>query len=96
MLRYPNFALSPGAAMPGLFSCCEDMGIRRVGVAVVEVTTPDGSRELWAAATEHSKAVAAVQRLLPPGYVAKLSNLKYRRSSRVKGFHYGEVRKVEP
>jgi hypothetical protein len=71
------------------------MGIRRVGAAIVEVTAPDGSRELWAAAVEHSKAVAAVQPLLPPGYVAKLSNQKHQRTSRTMGFRYGEVRKVQ-
>jgi hypothetical protein len=73
------------------------MGLKRVGMPIVEVIAPDGSRELWVAAVEHSKAVAAVRRKLPPGHIAKLRTAQgYRRNSRMEGFHYGQVRKIQP
>jgi hypothetical protein len=64
---------------------------------ITEVTAPDGSREFWVAAVEHSKAVAAVRRKLPPGYSAKLlPGQGYQRTSRTTGFHYGQVQKIQP
>jgi hypothetical protein len=70
--------------------------IRRVGMPRVEVVAPDGSREIWVVAVEHSKALDAVKRKLPLGYTARLvSGSEYQRTSRMKGLHYGQMRKIE-
>ena len=72
------------------------MAITRVAMPMVEVTAPDGSKELWAAAMSHAEAVAAVQKAVPPGFTAKSSNRRLPVGPRLEGFRHGEVRKVEP
>jgi hypothetical protein len=63
---------------------------------MVEVVTPDGQTELWAAAVPHDEAVAAVQKVVPPGCIAKPSSRRLPVSPALHGFGRGEVRKVEP
>jgi hypothetical protein len=72
------------------------MGNVYVAMPVVEVTAPDGSRELWAAALPHDEAEAAVRRVIPEGYRAKLTNERLPVSPRMEGFSSGEIRKVRP
>jgi hypothetical protein len=63
---------------------------------MVEVVTPDGQKELWAAATGHSHAVDAVRNAIPANHVATLTSRRLPHSPKMEGFHYGEVRRVEP
>jgi hypothetical protein len=67
-----------------------------VGIPMVEVVTPDGTKELWAAAMAHDDAVAAVQRAIPADRVARLTNRRLPIGGRLEGIRYGEVRRVEP
>ena len=43
------------------------------GIYVI-AATKDGKREYWVAATIREEAVAAVQRELPPGWIATISD----------------------
>src|SRR5258705_3325487 len=45
-----------------------------VGMPMVEVTAPDGSKSLWAAAVAPGSAVDAVKKMIPPNHLAILSN----------------------
>jgi hypothetical protein len=69
----------------------------RVATPAVEVTAPDGTKSLWAAALSHSEAVAAVRKVIPSNHKAELSLRRVsRRSPKLDGIVAGEVRKVEP
>jgi hypothetical protein len=57
-----------------------------VGKPMVEVVTPDGTKELWAAAVAHKEAVAAVQKAIPAGSTVRLSNRRFPVGPRVEGF----------
>jgi hypothetical protein len=63
---------------------------------MVKVVAPDGSRELWAAATGHEDAVAAVKKVIPPDWVATLSKRRLPIGPATERFRFGEVRRVEP
>jgi hypothetical protein len=39
------------------------------GASMVEVTTPDGRREYWAAAVPYHKAIEAVRKMIPADHV---------------------------
>jgi hypothetical protein len=66
----------------------------RVGMPTVEVVTPEGCKQLWAAALPHNKAVAAVQGAMPPGCITRPSNQRLPVGPLMEGFRYGEVRRV--
>ena len=68
----------------------------RLAKSAVEVVAPDGTKSLWVAALAHSKAVAAVRKVIPPDHIAELSIQRLRRSPRLEGLRPGEVRKVAP
>jgi len=38
----------------------------RIVVSTVEVIAPDGTESLWAVAVPHTKAIAAVRKVIPP------------------------------
>ena len=63
---------------------------------MVEVVAPDGRWELWAAATAHDKAIAAVRKAIPEDWDATLSNQRLHVGPKLEGLRYGEVRKVRP
>jgi hypothetical protein len=68
--------------------------VRRV--ATVEVTSPDGTKSLWAVALPHSEAVAAVRIVIPPDHIAELSIRRLLGSQKKPdGLRLGEVRKIE-
>jgi len=51
-------------------------GMRKVhvGMPMIEVTAPDGSKSLWAAAMAQGAAIEAVKKMIPPNHVATLLN----------------------
>jgi hypothetical protein len=61
--------------------------------SMVEVTTPDGRREYWAAAVPCYNAVGAVRKMIPTDHVAELS--LFRLPSKLERLSPGEVRKVD-
>jgi len=63
-------------------------------IPVVEVTAPDGSRSLWAAAVAPENAVAVVAMLIPASHVATLSRRRLTLSRRSDALRPGEVRMV--
>ena len=67
-----------------------------VGMPMVEVVAPDGSKSLWAAAVTHDDAVAAVKKAIPADHVAKLSNRRITLNHRMEGLRLGQVCKVKP
>ena len=73
-------------------------GMRKahVGMPMVEVTAPDGSKSLWAAAVALGSAVDAVKKMIPPNHVAILSNRRLPIGPQTEDMRRGEVRKVEP
>jgi len=50
---------------------------------LVEVTGPDGHKELWAVASSHEDAVGIVQRLVPEGFSAALSTRRLSAGAKV-------------
>jgi hypothetical protein len=72
------------------------MANRWIAMPMVEVTSPDGDIELWAAATSHIEAVEVVQKAIPRDYDARLTSQRLPRSPRLENFCAGEVRKVFP
>ena len=63
------------------------------GASIVEVTTPDGRREYWAAAVPYHKAIEAVRKMIPADHVAELS--LFRLPLKLERLSPGEVRKVD-
>ena len=63
-------------------------------IPVVEVTAPDGSWSLWAAAVVPESAVAAVAMLIPASHVATLSKRRITLSRKSDALRSGEVRRV--
>ena len=68
----------------------------RIGMPMVDVTAPDGTKSLWAAAVAPGAAVEAVKKMIAPDHVATLSNRRLPIRPQTKGMRRGEVRKVEP
>ena len=70
---------------------------RRVadGIPVVEVTAPDGSKSLWAAAVARDNAVKAVAAVIPANHVATLSRHRLTLSRRSDALRPGEVRRLK-
>jgi hypothetical protein len=66
--------------------------VRRV--VIVEVTSPNGIKSLWAVARPHSEAVAAVRKVIPADHIAELSICRLLGSQK-KRVGPGEVRKIE-
>lgn len=62
---------------------------------MVEVTAPDGTVELWAAAVPHDSAVAAVKAAVPADYMVRASSRRMS-GARLEGLRHGEVRRVSP
>jgi hypothetical protein len=60
--------------------------------SMVEVTTPDGRREYWAAGVPYRDAIEAVRKMIPADHVAELS--LFRLPSKLGRLHPGEVRKL--
>ena len=67
----------------------------RVAISAVEVIAPDGTKSFWVTAMPHSKAVAAVRKVIPPDHKAELSIRNLLRSPKLEGLRPGEVRKIE-
>jgi hypothetical protein len=67
----------------------------RTKVPLVEVTAPDGSKSLWAAAVARTRAVAAVEGVIPANHVAALSQRRLTLTRKSEGLRPGEVRKVK-
>jgi hypothetical protein len=67
----------------------------RVGMPIVEVTAPDGSKSLWAAAVASGSAVDAVKKMIPPDHVAILTDRRLPIGPQTEGMRRGEVRNVE-
>jgi Myb-like DNA-binding domain len=70
------------------------MGIR-VGMPMVDVTAPDGSRELWAVAAAHHQALEIVRKLVIPNSTCRLlERLPFTQMKN--GMRFGEAWRVEP
>jgi len=65
------------------------------GMPMVEVTAPDGTKSLWAAAVAPNAAVRAVEKMIPPNHVARLLDQRLPISPQTEGMRRGDVRKVE-
>jgi hypothetical protein len=61
---------------------------------LVEVTGPDGSRELWAVASSHDEAVGIVQKLIPEGFTATPSSRRLPAGEKIEGLCRGEARRI--
>ena len=66
----------------------------RTKIPVVEVIAPDGRKSLWVAAVAMAKAVAAVKEVIPPNYVAVLSERRLTITRKSEVLRRGEVRRV--
>ena len=62
---------------------------------MVEVIAPDGSRELWAVASGRHHAVGIVQKLAPPGHIAKASYIRVPMTKELECLKWGEARRVK-
>ena len=67
----------------------------RTKIPVVEVIAPDGRKSLWVAAVAMAKAVAAVKEVIPPNYVAVLSERRLTLTRKSEVLRRGEVRRVK-
>src|ERR1700680_1893133 len=73
----------------------EDRARRTDRIPIVEVTAPDGSKSLWAAAVARDAAVAAVAEGIPANHVATLSTHRLTLNRRLGGLRPGEVRRIK-
>jgi hypothetical protein len=64
------------------------------GMPLVEVTAPDGTKSVWAAAVSPRHAVAAVKQLIPADHVAELLDKRVP-SDTVPWVRRGDVRRIE-
>ncbi len=62
----------------------------RAGMPMVEVTAPDGTKSVWAAAVAPSAAVEAVNKMIPPDHVATLSNQRLLKQRACAEARYGK------
>ena len=67
----------------------------RTGMPMVEVTAPDGTKSLWAAAVAPSAAVEAVKKMITPDHLATLSSQRLPIGLQTEGMRRGQVRKIE-
>jgi hypothetical protein len=67
-----------------------------VGMPMVEVVAPDGTKSFWAAAVGHGVAVEAVRKVIPTDHIAALSSRRLPVGPETEGMRRGEVRKVSP
>jgi hypothetical protein len=65
------------------------------GIPIVEVTAPDGSKSLWAAAVARDNAVAAVADVIPANHVATLSRHRLTLHRSFNGLRPGEARRIK-
>ena len=87
---------APGLENERLAAHTSGMRNALTGMPMVEVTAPDGSKSLWAAAVAPSAAVRAVNKMIPPNHVARLLDQRLPISPQTEGMRRGDVRKVEP
>jgi hypothetical protein len=66
----------------------------RTKIPVVEVIAPDGRKSLWVAAVAKANAVEAVKEVIPPNYVATLTNQRLTITRKSEVLRRGEVRKI--
>ena len=66
----------------------------RSDIPVVDVTAPDGTKSLWAAAVAPENAVPVVAMLIPASYVATLSKVRLKLRRKSDELRPGEVRRV--
>jgi len=66
----------------------------RTKIPVVEVIAPDGHKSLWVAAVAKANAVEAVKEVIPPNYVATLTNPRLTITRKSEALRRGEVRKI--
>jgi hypothetical protein len=66
----------------------------RTKIPVVEVISPDGHKSLWVAAVAKANAVKAVKEVIPPNYVATLTNQRLTITRKSEVLRRGEVRKI--
>jgi hypothetical protein len=65
-----------------------------ISMPLVEVTGPDGYRELWAVASSYEEAVGIVQRLIPEGFTATPSTRRLPAGMKIEGLSWGEARRI--
>jgi hypothetical protein len=87
---------APGLENGRLAAHTSGMRNALTGMPMVEVTAPDGSKSVWAAAVAPSAAVRAVNKMIPPNHVARLLDQRLPISPQTEGMRRGDVRKVEP
>jgi hypothetical protein len=63
---------------------------------MVEVVSPEGTKELWAVAARHDEAVAIVRSHIARDHTAQLTNQRPPISLQMQGLSYGEARRVKP
>jgi hypothetical protein len=61
---------------------------------LVEVTGPDGHRELWAVASPYEEAVGIVQKLIPEGFTVSPSTRRLPAGMKIEGLSWGEARRI--
>jgi hypothetical protein len=66
----------------------------RTKILVVEVIAPDGRKSLWVAAVAKANAVAVVKQVIPPNYVATLTQRRLTITRKAAVLRPGEVRRV--
>ena len=66
----------------------------RTKIPIVEVIAPDGQKSLWVAAVAKANAVAAVKQVIPPNYVAVLSERRLTLTRKSDVLWRGEVRRI--
>ena len=66
----------------------------RSDIPVVDVTAPDGTKSLWAAAVAPENAVPVVAMLIPASHVATLSKVRLKLRRKSDELRPGEVRRV--
>ena len=67
----------------------------RTKIPMVEVIAPGGQKSLWVAAVARANAVAAVKQIIPPNYVAALSERRLTLTRKSEVLRRGEVRRVK-
>ena len=67
----------------------------RTKIPMVEVIAPNGQKSLWVAAVARANAVAAVKQIIPPNYVAALSERRLTLTRKSEVLWRGEVRRVK-
>ena len=93
--RRPRPAIAPEGWNAANLDCMfPGMVVIPAGMSLVNVTGPDGTKSVWAAAVSPRHAVAAVRQLIPAYHVAELSN-KCLPTDTSPGLCRGDVRRIE-